>query len=186
MFDIDLLAGRLAAVTAGCATQPRVPRACRSATSGPAPARRRRCGRPPTTRTEVAAVVSRGGRPDLAAPRLARYGRRPCSSSAAADAVVLELNRRAQAAAVPDAAGRRARCHPPVRGARHAERGGRRLARDWFTRHLLPPHIEAPAKSPRSFPIRRKKRHPGAPCRMVAPGGTTMKLRLAVKMRSGW
>ena len=45
------------------------PAACRSATSGPAPARRPRCGRPPSP-APIGAVVSRGGRPDLAGAAL--------------------------------------------------------------------------------------------------------------------
>ena len=86
----------------------------------------------------IAAVVSRGGRPDLAGPRLRWSGRRRCSSSAAATTVVLGLNRQAQA---------QLRCENDlvvVPGATHLfEEPGTltaaaELARDWFTRHLAP------------------------------------------------
>ena len=49
---------------------------CRSATSAPRPAPPRRCGRPPSeSGAAVGAVVSRGGRPDLAADALPRVRR---------------------------------------------------------------------------------------------------------------
>ena len=71
VFDIDLLAPapRRRHPLAAPAARHRRPAA--SATSAPAPAPPRRSGRPPSPGTDVAAVVSRGGRPDLAGPRLA-------------------------------------------------------------------------------------------------------------------
>ncbi len=108
----------------------------RSATSARAPARRPRCSPRPSCRRGVCAVVSRGGRPDLAraapgevvAPVLLIVG--------GADTAVLELNREAQ---------RRMACENElavVPGATHLfEEPGAldrvaRLAIDWFTQHL--------------------------------------------------
>ena len=70
VFDIPLLAQRLRTAPPGCAAQPGVDR------HAPGLLRRQhRCGRgavrrPPSPTRDVAAVVSRGGRPDLAGPRL--------------------------------------------------------------------------------------------------------------------
>ena len=135
VFDIGLLSGRLAAVTSwvrhhgGCG-------GCRSGTSGTAPARRRRrCGAAAAD-PQVAAVVSRGGRPDLAAPRLGEVRAPTLLVVGSRDTVVLELNRRAQA---------RMRCESRltvVPGATHLfEEPGTleqaaALARDWFVDHL--------------------------------------------------
>ena len=87
---------------------------------------------------EVAAVVSRGGRPDLAAPRLASVSAPTLLIVGGDDQAVLDLNQRAQAnlhcetylAVVPSAS--------------HLfEEPGTldavaRLARDWCTTHLAP------------------------------------------------
>jgi putative phosphoribosyl transferase len=84
----------------------------------------------------VAAVVSRGGRPDLAAPRLEEVRAPTLLVVGGRDAVVLELNRRAQA---------RMRCEVQlavVAGATHLfEEPGTleqaaALSRDWFVDHL--------------------------------------------------
>ena len=92
---------------------------------------------------EVAAVVSRGGRPDLAMPRLAEVRAPTLLIVGARDDVVLGLNREAQ---------RHLRCEnhlAVVPGASHLfeERGTLErvagLARDWFTRYLAP----APARA---------------------------------------
>ncbi|MET1034113.1 MAG: phosphoribosyltransferase [Arthrobacter sp.] len=91
----------------------------------------------PHAEVPVAAVVSRGGRPDLAGPRLAGVRSPTLLIVGGADHVVLELNREAQA---------RLRCENDlavVRGATHLfEEPGTlaeasMLARDWFVRHLL-------------------------------------------------
>ena len=94
---------------------------------------------------QIAAVVSRGGRPDLAGAKLPQVTAPTLLIVGGADATVLELNREAQRllpgetrlAVVPGAT------HlfeePGALGA-VAE-----LAADWFTRYLLPPDIEAPA-----------------------------------------
>ena len=106
-----------------------------SATSVPAPAPRRRCGRRPSP-TGIAAVVSRGGRPDLARPRLAAVTAPTLLIVGGRDEVVLDLNRRAQA---------ELRCENDlavVPGATHLfEEPGTldaaaALARDWFITHL--------------------------------------------------
>jgi putative phosphoribosyl transferase len=87
---------------------------------------------------EIGAVVSRGGRPDLAAPRLGRVRAPTLLIVGGADPVVLSLNREAQAAMT-------AECRlEVVPGATHLfeERGAleqvSRLARDWFLRWLPP------------------------------------------------
>ncbi len=85
----------------------------------------------------VAAVVSRGGRPDLAAPRLGDVRAPTLLIVGGHDPVVLELNREAQA---------RMRCETHlsvVTGATHLfEEPGTlniaaELARDWFVEHMM-------------------------------------------------
>ncbi|MFE1860201.1 phosphoribosyltransferase family protein [Streptomyces anandii] len=89
----------------------------------------------------VAAVVSRGGRPDLAGPRLPDVTAPTLLVVGGADRTVLELNRRAQA---------RLRCEnrlTVVPGATHLfeEPGALEtvtaLARDWFTDHMAAAHV---------------------------------------------
>jgi putative phosphoribosyl transferase len=86
--------------------------------------------------TRVAAVVSRGGRPDLAAARLAQVRTPTLLLVGGRDQAVLQLNRWAL---------RLLCCNAKLRvvsGATHlfAEPGAldevARLARDWFVRHL--------------------------------------------------
>jgi alpha-beta hydrolase superfamily lysophospholipase len=86
---------------------------------------------------DIAAVVSRGGRPDLAAPRLGAVRAPTLLIVGGADTVVLELNRQAQAmmscptelAVVPGA------------GHLFEEQGAlatvAEQARDWFVRHAV-------------------------------------------------
>jgi len=84
---------------------------------------------------DIAAVVSRGGRPDLARPRLAAVTAPRLLIVGGEDDVVLDLNRRAQALL---------RCEnhlAVVPGATHLfEEPGTldaaALARDWFITHL--------------------------------------------------
>ena len=92
---------------------------------------------------EVAAVVSRGGRPDLAVERLAQVQAPTLLIVGALDEVVLGMNRAAQ---------RHLRCEnhlAVVPGATHLfEEPGTLdqvagLARDWFTRYLAPAHAPA-------------------------------------------
>lgn len=86
----------------------------------------------------VGAVVSRGGRPDLAEPRLKHVTAPTLLIVGSLDPQVLELNARAQ---------EQLQCEhrlEVVEGATHLfpERGtleqAARLARDWFLRHLAP------------------------------------------------
>jgi putative phosphoribosyl transferase len=134
VFDIELLAGRLAEVAAWVRGRPEcrgLPVGYFGASTGAAAALWAAAGDP-----EVAAVVSRGGRPDLAGPRLAAVRAPTLLVVGGHDTVVLELNRRAQA---------QLRCESRlamVPGATHlfeepgtlAQAAG--LARDWFVDHL--------------------------------------------------
>ena len=88
---------RLEEVTGGWPRSTRPP-ACPSATSGPAPARRPRSGPPPRRPGAVDAVVSRGGRPDLALARLPDVVAPTLLVVGERDEDVLALNRQAQAA----------------------------------------------------------------------------------------
>ncbi|MFJ8611748.1 phosphoribosyltransferase family protein [Streptomyces sp. NPDC093675] len=95
-------------------------------------------------RAGIAAVVSRGGRPDLAGPRLPVVGAPTLLIVGSADLTVLDLNRQAQA---------RLRCENHlaiVPGATHlfeepgALEAVTELARDWFTDHMAPAHAGRP------------------------------------------
>jgi putative phosphoribosyl transferase len=138
VFDIGLLAGRLAAATSWLRSQPGtagLPVGYFGASTGAAAALLAAA----ESGSEVAAVVSRGGRPDLAGPRLGLVRAPVLLIVGGADEAVLALNRQAQAglncpnelAVVP--------------GATHLfEEPGTlaqaaMLARDWFTTHLSPP-----------------------------------------------
>lgn len=133
-FDISFLARRLVAAVdwlrAGRAEE--LPIGLFGASTGAAAALLAAAERP----DEIAAVVSRGGRPDLAGPALAQVRAPTLLIVGSLDSVVLELNQRAlellpaekQLAVVP--------------GATHLfEEPGTleevaRLAAEWFTRHL--------------------------------------------------
>ena len=144
VFNIELLGRRLAAVTQWL-TDRADTSGCRvgyfGASTGAAAALWA-AGEP---EAQIAAVVSRGGRPDLAGAKLPQVTAPTLLIVGGADATVLELNREAQRllpgqtrlAVVPGAT------HlfeePGTLGA-VAE-----LAADWFTRYLLPPDVEAPA-----------------------------------------
>jgi putative phosphoribosyl transferase len=136
VFDIDLLAERLTAVTDWLAARPDAA-SCRvgyfGASTG-AGAALWAAGEPGS---RVAAVVSRGGRPDLAGPRLPAVTAPTLLIVGSRDTVVLGLNRSAKA---------QLRCPnrlAVVEGATHlfeepgALAEAATLARDWFTRHLL-------------------------------------------------
>jgi predicted phosphoribosyltransferase/dienelactone hydrolase len=135
VFDIPFLAGRLAAATAWLADEPqvgRLPVGWFGASTGAAAALW--AAAEPTC--EVMAVVSRGGRPDLAGARLGLVRAPTLLVVGGDDVEVLELNRRARAAL---------RCESRlsvVPGATHLfeepgtlERAAA-LARDWFVEHL--------------------------------------------------
>ncbi len=135
VFDIGLLARRLVQVTGWLRAQPRAARAAIGyfgASTGAAAALRAAA----EPGTDIAAVVSRGGRPDLARPRLAAVTAPTLLIVGGRDEVVLDLNRRAQA---------ELRCENDlavVPGATHLfEEPGTlaaaaQLARDWFITHL--------------------------------------------------
>ena len=129
-FDVQLLAGRLAAALDWLATQRRtggLPVGLFGASTGSGAALLVAADRP----AAVAAVVSRGGRPDLAGAVLGRVRAPTLLVVGGRDRTVLALNR----AALEGLAGRArlggcARCQPPVPGARcpgARRRAGRRL-----------------------------------------------------------
>jgi putative phosphoribosyl transferase len=135
VFDIALLARRLVAATHWLRRQPETARLALGyfgASTGSAAALLAAA----ELRAGVCAVVSRGGRPDLAQPRLGEVLAPVLLIVGDADTEVLELNRQAQ---------RRMSCENElalVPGATHLfEEPGAldrvaRLASDWFTRHL--------------------------------------------------
>ena len=135
VFDIGLLAGRLAGVTRWLRAQPRAAQAAVGyfgASTGAAAA----LWAAAEPGAGIAAVVSRGGRPDLARPRLADVTAPTLLIVGGRDEMVLDLNRRAQA---------ELRCENDlavVPGATHLfEEPGTLdaaagLARDWFLGHL--------------------------------------------------
>lgn len=135
VFNIGLLAGRLAGVTRWLRLQSRAAGAAVGyfgASTGAAAA----LWAAAEPGAGIAAVVSRGGRPDLARPRLSAVTSPTLLIVGGDDEVVLDLNRRAQA---------ELRCENDlavVPGASHLfEEPGTLdaaagLARDWFTSHL--------------------------------------------------
>ena len=135
VFDVELLGDRLAAVTAHVATLPqvaRLPLGYFGASTGAAAA----LWAAADPASQVQAVVSRGGRPDLAGERLGKVRAPTLLIVGGADPVVLGLNREAA---------RRLRCEhriTVVPGATHLfEEPGTletvaNLAGDWFVSHL--------------------------------------------------
>jgi len=137
VFDIELLAGRLASATRRLREQP----AARGASIGyfgasTGAAAALWAATEPSV--GVSAVVSRGGRPDLAGPRLGAVRAPTLLIVGGHDEAVLELNRRAQA---------QMRCENDLQvvpGATHLfEEPGTLaraadLARDWFVHYLTP------------------------------------------------
>jgi predicted phosphoribosyltransferase/dienelactone hydrolase len=137
VFDIDLLARRLVDVTRWLATQAdtaSLPVGYFGASTGAGAA----LVAAADPRVNVAAVVSRGGRPDLAGQTLRRVHAPTLLIVGGRDDVVLDLNRQAQAAIAGE-------CElTVVPGATHLfEEPGTleqvaELARDWFVDHLGP------------------------------------------------
>ena len=137
VFDIDLLARRLIDVTGWLAGQPEtaaLPVGYFGASTGAGAA----LVAAADPRVHLAAVVSRGGRPDLAGPALARVHAPTLLIVGGRDDVVLELNRQARAR-IPG------KCElTVVPGATHLfEEPGTLervaiLARDWFIDHMSP------------------------------------------------
>lgn len=134
VFDIENLARRLAEATAWLRRREFLPAGWFGASTGAAAA----LWAAGETGADIGAVVSRGGRPDLAGERLAAVRAPTLLIVGGRDSTVLDLNRRAQ---------RELRCENRleiVPGATHLfEEPGAldevaRLAGDWFTRHLVP------------------------------------------------
>lgn len=134
VFDIETLARRLAGATAWLRRREFLPAGWFGASTGAAAA----LWAAGETGADIGAVVSRGGRPDLAGERLAVVRAPTLLIVGGRDSTVLDLNRRAQ---------RELRCENRleiVPGATHLfEEPGAldevaRLAGDWFTRHLVP------------------------------------------------
>lgn len=134
VFDIGTLARRLTHATRWLRDRVDVPIGYFGASTGAAAALRAAAA----PDADVGAVVSRGGRPDLAGPGLGDVRAPTLLIVGGHDEQVLDLNRQAQA---------ELRCEnrlEVVPGATHLfeERGAldtvTGLARDWFTRHLVP------------------------------------------------
>ena len=136
VFNVPLLAARLAGITGWLRSEPAtaaIPLGYFGASTGAAAALWAAAASPPLP---VSAIVSRGGRPDLAGPRLARVQAPTLLIVGGADQLVLDLNRQAQAALTCE---NRLEVIP---GATHlfeepgAMRQVAQLARDWLTRHF--------------------------------------------------
>ena len=135
VFDIELLGRRLADATRWVSAQPELhglPIGYFGASTGAAAA----LWAASEPDLDVRAVVSRGGRPDLAAERLSRVVAPTLLVVGDRDTSVLALNRRA-------ARYMRAECHVAVvSGATHlfeepgTLRAAAEVARDWFSSHL--------------------------------------------------
>jgi putative phosphoribosyl transferase len=136
VFDIELLASRLTAATRWLSGRPDAAK-CRVGYFGASTGASAALWAAAEPGADIAAVVSRGGRPDLAGPRLAGVRSPTLLIVGGADQGVLELNRlaRAQLACTSQLS--------VVEGATHLfeEEGtlaeAARLARNWFTRYLL-------------------------------------------------
>ncbi|MEU4260587.1 phosphoribosyltransferase [Streptomyces argenteolus] len=133
VFDIGLLAGRLAGATDWLRHRVSVPVGSFGASTGAAAALRAAAA----ADSGVGAVVSRGGRPDLAGADLSEVRAPTLLIVGGDDTTVIDLNRQAQAAL---------RCENRldiIPGATHLfEEPGAldrvaELAQEWFTRHLV-------------------------------------------------
>ncbi len=138
VFDIELLARRLTDVAAWARGHDRV-RQLRTGFVGASTGAAAALWAAADPSSEAAAVVSRGGRPDLAGPRLGAVRAPTLLIVGGRDSVVLGLNRQAQA---------ELRCPNElrvVRGATHlfeepgTLRAAAELARDWFLEHVTDP-----------------------------------------------
>lgn len=136
VFDIGLLAGRLLDVTTELATMTDIPRRLGYFGASTGAAAALYAAADPAV--DVAAIVSRGGRPDLAGPKLAQVRAPTLLIVGGLDHAVIELNRAAQSDL---------RCENQLRivpGATHLfEEPGTldaaaHLASGWFTDHLAP------------------------------------------------
>jgi dienelactone hydrolase len=139
-FDIDLLAGRLVAILDWLSARPEtapLPIGLFGASTGGGAALVAAAARP----RAVSAVVSRGGRPDLAGPALPRVTSPTLLIVGGLDSPVIEMNRAAMARMSGEVV------LEIVSGATHLfeEPGALErvavLAARWFTRHLEPAHV---------------------------------------------
>jgi putative phosphoribosyl transferase len=146
VFDIGLLAGRLVDVTRWLRAQPES-KDLRVGYFGASTGAAAALWAAAEPEVDIAAVVSRGGRPDLAAPRLAMVVAPTLLIVGGHDDVVLELNRRAQA--------QLRHCDnrlTVIPGASHlfeepgTLRAAAEAARGWFTRYVTP--AAHPARRP--------------------------------------
>ena len=137
VFDIGLLANRLTAATAWLRHRPETSQ-CRIGYFGASTGAGAALWAAAEPDSVISAVVSRGGRPDLAGDRLPLVQAPTLLIVGGADEAVLELNRQAQA---------RLHCRSRltvVDGATHlfeepgALAAAANLATDWFSRYLLP------------------------------------------------
>lgn len=137
VFDVELLATRLEAATRWVLSRPDAA-ACRVGYFGASTGAAAALWAAAEEGAAVSAVVSRGGRPDLAEPVLGRVQAPTLLIVGGADEAVVALNQRARSML---------RCRSAlevVPGATHLfEESGAleavaALAADWFTRHLLP------------------------------------------------
>jgi putative phosphoribosyl transferase len=142
VFDIPLLAGRLVAAVKWLSTNPETD-GLRVGFFGASTGAGAALWAASTPGVEVDAVVSRGGRPDLADGRLGHVGAPTLLIVGSADPAVLRMNQEAQA---------RMRCETQlavVPGAGHLfEEPGAlpavaTMARDWFQHHLVTDHGRA-------------------------------------------
>jgi len=148
VFDIRMLATRLTAATRWLAGRPGTD-ICRLGYFGASTGAGAALWAAAEPGAPVTAVVSRGGRPDLAGPRLGLVRAPMLVIVGSADTAVLQLNRQAQA---------QLRCPSElavVAGATHLfEEPGTLaeaaiLACDWFTRYLPAADVALAAKAPR-------------------------------------
>jgi len=137
VFNVDLLASRLTAATRWLHGRPDAP-SCRIGYCGASTGAGAALWAAAEPGAQIAAVVSRGGRPDLAGRRLGEVRAPTLLIVGSADQTVLELNRLAQA---------QLGCPSELavlQGATHLfEEPGTLaeaalLASDWFTRYLMP------------------------------------------------
>ncbi|MEC5186100.1 putative phosphoribosyl transferase [Cryobacterium sp. MP_3.1] len=144
VFDIELLGRRLVAVT-GWLTDRSDTAGCRIGYFGASTGAAAALWAAGDAETHIAAVVSRGGRPDLAGTRLPLVTAPTLLIVGGADITVLEGNREAQ---------KHLRCEnrlAVIPGATHlfeepgALGAAAELAADWFARHLVPPNTAEPA-----------------------------------------
>ncbi|WP_370291305.1 phosphoribosyltransferase family protein [Cryobacterium sp. TMB3-15] len=144
VFDIELLGRRLVAVT-GWLTDRSDTAGCRIGYFGASTGAAAALWAAGDAETHTAAVVSRGGRPDLAGTRLPLVTAPTLLIVGGADITVLEGNREAQ---------KHLRCEnrlAVIPGATHlfeepgALGAAAELAADWFARHLVPPNTAEPA-----------------------------------------